>query len=174
MMSEQRASMQGNAVRPLPAVVIVMGVSGSGKSTIGSLLAGRLQWEFEDGDWFHPPANVEKIHKGIPLTDEDRGPWLHSIAAWLDQGRHEADADYKCRCSSAGAAMSAIGDRTGYQSWSTSRKRGSCPHRTPPTAFHAAEACAASSRARGALAAKSDLLDRAAARRIAWRKFCRR
>jgi gluconokinase len=89
MMSEQRASLQGEAVRKLPAVVIVMGVSGSGKSTIGSLLAGRLQWEFEDGDWFHSPANVEKMHKGVALTDEDRWPWLDSIAAWIDRTRHE-------------------------------------------------------------------------------------
>jgi gluconokinase len=89
MMSEERVSKQGEAVRLLPAVVIVMGVSGCGKSTIGSLLAGRLQWEFEDGDWFHPAANVEKMHKGIPLTDGDRGPWLHSIEAWIDKTRGE-------------------------------------------------------------------------------------
>jgi gluconokinase len=76
----------------IPAVIIVMGVSGSGKSTIGSLLAGRLAWEFEDGDWFHPAANVEKMHHGMPLTDEDRRPWLEAIAAFIDEtrkaGRH--------------------------------------------------------------------------------------
>ena len=59
---------------------------------IGALLAGRLQWEFEDGDWFHPPANVEKMRQGIPLTDEDRWPWLNAIAAYIDEvrrtGRH--------------------------------------------------------------------------------------
>jgi gluconokinase len=87
-MSEERVPLAGGAVRQ-PSVVIVMGVSGSGKSTIGSLLAGRLQWEFEDGDWFHPAANVEKMHKGIPLDDEDREPWLRSIAAWIDQTRGE-------------------------------------------------------------------------------------
>jgi gluconokinase len=87
-MPEERVAMPGGAVRQ-PSVVIVMGVSGSGKSTIGSLLAGRLQWEFEDGDWFHPAANVEKMHKGVALTDEDRGPWLDSIAAWIDGARGE-------------------------------------------------------------------------------------
>jgi gluconokinase len=87
MMSEQCEAMHGTAVRLLPSVVIVMGVSGSGKSTIGTLLAGRLQWEFEDGDWFHPAANVDKMHKGIPLTDDDRSPWLGAIAAWIDKTR---------------------------------------------------------------------------------------
>jgi gluconokinase len=64
-----------------------MGVSGSGKSTIGTILARRLNWDFEDADWFHPPANVEKMHKGAPLTDEDRWPWLNAIAAWIDEAR---------------------------------------------------------------------------------------
>jgi gluconokinase len=72
---------------PDPAVVIVMGVSGSGKSTIGALLALRLQWDFEDADWFHPAANVDKMHSGIPLTDEDRWPWLNAVAAWIDRTR---------------------------------------------------------------------------------------
>jgi gluconokinase len=73
---------------PAPAVVIVMGVSGCGKSTIGALLARRLQWEFQDADWFHPPSNVDKMHNGIPLTDQDRWPWLGAIAAWIDKARH--------------------------------------------------------------------------------------
>jgi gluconokinase len=68
-------------------VLVVMGVSGSGKSTVGALLAARLRWEFEDGDWFHPAANVDKMHKGIPLSDEDRWPWLRAIAAWIDDTR---------------------------------------------------------------------------------------
>jgi gluconokinase len=74
---------------PSPAVVIVMGVSGSGKSTIGTLLAMRLHWEYEDADWFHPAANVEKMHSGTPLTDQDRLPWLKAIAAWIDQSRQD-------------------------------------------------------------------------------------
>lgn len=72
---------------PAPAVMIVMGVSGSGKSTVGALLALRLRWEFEDADWFHPASNVDKMHSGIPLTDEDRWPWLDAIAAWIDKTR---------------------------------------------------------------------------------------
>jgi 6-phosphogluconolactonase len=71
----------------LPAVIVVMGVAGSGKSTIGALLAQRLAWRFEDADWFHPPANVEKMSSGQPLTDEDRMPWLHGIAAWIKATR---------------------------------------------------------------------------------------
>jgi gluconokinase len=72
---------------PPPAVVILMGVSGSGKSTVGALLASRLRWEFEDADWLHPASNVDKMHAGIPLTDEDRQPWLAAIAAWIDKTR---------------------------------------------------------------------------------------
>lgn len=73
-------------------VIVVMGVAGSGKSTIGSMLAHRLDWQFADADSFHPAANVEKMSRGVPLTDEDRFPWLEAIAAWMDrlgrEGRH--------------------------------------------------------------------------------------
>jgi gluconokinase len=76
-----------DASPPAPAVVIVMGVSGCGKSTIGALLAARLRWEFEDADWFHPASNIDKMHSGIPLTDEDRWPWLDAVAASIDTTR---------------------------------------------------------------------------------------
>jgi gluconokinase len=69
------------------SVIVVMGVSGSGKSTIASMLAHRLHWIYEDGDWFHPESNVEKMHHGEPLTDADRWPWLRAIAAWIDKTR---------------------------------------------------------------------------------------
>ena len=65
-------------------ILIVAGVAGSGKTTIGALLAGRLHWQFADADTFHPEANVAKMKAGIPLTDEDRQPWLHAITDWLD------------------------------------------------------------------------------------------
>lgn len=66
-------------------IVIVAGVAGSGKTTVGALLAGRLGWPFADADTFHPPANVEKMSRGEPLTDEDRVPWLRAIIAWMDE-----------------------------------------------------------------------------------------
>ena len=69
--------------------LIVMGVSGSGKTTLAALLARLLRWEFMDGDSLHPDANVQKMHGGVPLTDEDRWPWLRSIAAWIDGRRAE-------------------------------------------------------------------------------------
>jgi len=74
-----------------PPVLIIMGVSGCGKSTIGTLLAGRLQCGFEDADRFHPAANIGKMRQGIALTDEDRWPWLRAIAAFIDKmrGAHE-------------------------------------------------------------------------------------
>jgi gluconokinase len=61
------------------SVLILMGVAGSGKTTVGRLLAGELGWGFYDADDFHPRANVEKMARGVPLTDEDRRPWLRTL-----------------------------------------------------------------------------------------------
>jgi gluconokinase len=73
-------------------IVLVMGTTGSGKTTVGTLLAQRLGWEFSDGDSFHSRANIEKMKHGIPLTDEDRFPWLeaihHQMLTWNAQGRN--------------------------------------------------------------------------------------
>ncbi|MEG3845775.1 gluconokinase [Microcoleus sp. herbarium19] len=65
-------------------IAIVMGVSGSGKTTVGKLLAQSLNWEFSDADDFHPPANIEKMSLGIPLEDADRLPWLGQLQATID------------------------------------------------------------------------------------------
>ena len=71
-------------------IIILMGVSGSGKTTVGQRLAKALGWPFYDGDQFHPPANVAKMQQGMPLTDEDRWPWLQALRAhietWVQQG----------------------------------------------------------------------------------------
>lgn len=64
-------------------VLVIMGVSGSGKSTVAGLLAGWLGWELAEGDDMHPPANVAKMASGHPLTDADRWPWLDRVAAWI-------------------------------------------------------------------------------------------
>ncbi|MBN3896991.1 MAG: gluconokinase [Nostoc sp. NOS(2021)] len=73
-------------------IIIVMGVSGSGKTTIGKLLADSLEWEFSDADAFHSPENVEKMRRGIPLSEADRMPWLQdlqtAIKHWLQENKN--------------------------------------------------------------------------------------
>jgi carbohydrate kinase (thermoresistant glucokinase family) len=83
---------------PSPVVLVIMGVSGAGKSTIAALLAERLGWTFEEGDSLHPAANVEKMAAGIPLTDDDRWPWLAKIADWID-GRLDTGENGIITCS---------------------------------------------------------------------------
>ncbi|WP_407560273.1 gluconokinase [Streptomyces sp. 184] len=67
----------------VPTGLVVMGVSGAGKTTVARLLSDRLGWAFAEADDFHPRTNIEKMRAGTPLTDADRGPWLRAIAAWL-------------------------------------------------------------------------------------------
>ena len=70
-------------------ILVVMGVAGSGKTTVARMLAERLGWRFQEGDALHPPGNVAKMSAGTPLTDDDRWPWLHAIAAVIDGWRAE-------------------------------------------------------------------------------------
>ena len=70
-----------------PVIAVVMGVSGSGKTTVSALLAAALGCQFQEGDDLHPAANVEKMHSGTPLTDADRLPWLRKIAEEIDGWR---------------------------------------------------------------------------------------
>ncbi len=70
------------------STIVVMGVTGSGKSTVAAELVQRLDWDFAEGDDFHPPTNVAKMRAGQPLDDDDRWPWLRTVASWV--GEHEA------------------------------------------------------------------------------------
>jgi gluconokinase len=79
-------------------ILIVAGASGSGKTTVGALLAGRLHWRFADADTFHPKANIAKMLTGTPLTDADREPWLRAITDWMDD-RIAADESGVITCS---------------------------------------------------------------------------
>lgn len=79
-------------------VIVLMGVTGSGKTTVGKMLASELGWEFYDADDFHPEANVEKMRSGIPLTDDDRMPWLGALADLIEDA-HEKERNFVLACS---------------------------------------------------------------------------
>lgn len=81
-----------------PRHLVVMGVSGSGKTTIGTALAARLHREFAEGDDFHPPQNVAKMARGEPLGDADREPWLKALAEWI-AGHERAGRSTVLACS---------------------------------------------------------------------------
>lgn len=94
------------------SVLVLMGVSGSGKTTVGRQLAQTLGWEWMEGDALHPPANIAKMSAGVALTDEDRWPWLESVAATID-GWREAGKSGVVACSALRRAYRdiLIGDR---------------------------------------------------------------
>jgi gluconokinase/shikimate kinase len=95
-----------------PVVLVLMGVSGSGKTTVAALLAGRLGWAFEEGDALHPQANVDKMSAGHALTDADRAPWLARIADWVD-ARLDAGENGIVTCSALKRSYRAVIDRRG-------------------------------------------------------------
>ena len=101
------------AKRPaLPVVLVLMGVSGCGKTTVGELLAERLHWPYEEGDALHPPANVAKMAAGHPLDDADRAPWLAKVADWVD-AQLDAGRSGVITCSSLKRSYRALIDRRG-------------------------------------------------------------
>jgi carbohydrate kinase (thermoresistant glucokinase family) len=104
------------AAKVAPAVLVVMGVSGSGKSTIAAELQRVLGWPFQEGDDLHPPANVEKMRSGHPLDDADRLPWLRAVARWID-GQLTARAPGIITCSNLKRAYRdiTIGNRRGVR-----------------------------------------------------------
>ena len=96
----------------LPAVLVLMGVSGCGKTTVAQILAERLHWAFEEGDALHPQANVDKMAAGHPLTDADRAPWLAKVADWVD-ARLDAGECGVITCSALKRSYRALIDRRG-------------------------------------------------------------
>jgi gluconokinase len=72
-------------------ILVLMGVSGSGKTTIGKVLARQLSWTFLDADDYHPAANIEKMHRGVPLNDDDRRPWLQALRRRIEQACSQSE-----------------------------------------------------------------------------------
>lgn len=107
---------QEAAKKLAPAVLVVMGVSGAGKSTIAAELHRILGWPFQEGDDLHPPANVAKMRAGHPLDDADRRPWLQAVAGWID-GQLAARAPGIITCSDLKRAYRdiTIGNRRGVR-----------------------------------------------------------
>ena len=96
----------------VPVVLVLMGVSGSGKTTVAKLIADRLDWAFEEGDALHPPANVAKMAAGHPLDDDDRAPWLAKVADWVDE-RLDGGESGVITCSALKRRYRALIDRRG-------------------------------------------------------------
>lgn len=96
----------------LPVVLVLMGVSGCGKTTVAQLLAERLHWAYEEGDALHPAANVAKMAAGHPLDDTDRAPWLAKVADWVD-AQLDAGRSGVITCSALKRSYRALIDRRG-------------------------------------------------------------
>jgi len=102
--------MRAEAARPV--VLVVMGVSGSGKSTVAGLLANRLGWPFAEGDALHPPSNIDKMSRGQALTDADRRQWLDAVAQWVG-ARLDAGQDGLITCSALKRSYRDVIDQRG-------------------------------------------------------------
>jgi gluconokinase len=98
--------------RASPTVLVLMGVAGSGKTTVANILASRLGWPFAEGDALHPQSNIEKMRAGNPLTDADRAEWLQRVADWVDE-RLEAGQNGVITCSALKRSYRDLIDRRG-------------------------------------------------------------
>lgn len=112
--SVPRSAPDSATVTPMtnPVVLVVMGVSGCGKTTVAALLAGRLGWPFEEGDALHPQSNIDKMRAGHPLTNDDRGPWLEKVAEWVEE-RLDAGENGLITCSALKRAYRDVINRRG-------------------------------------------------------------
>jgi gluconokinase len=95
-----------------PVVLVLMGVSGSGKTTVAAILAGRLGWPFQEGDALHSQSNIEKMKAGQPLNDADRGGWLATVAEWIE-GRLDAGENGLVTCSALKRSYREVINRRG-------------------------------------------------------------
>ncbi len=99
-----------------PLVVVLMGVSGCGKTTTGTRLSKKLGWPFRDADSFHPAANIEKMSRGIALDDDDRRPWLDAISVWIDERLAQGEPGIvSCSALKRAYRRRIVGDRRGVQ-----------------------------------------------------------
>jgi gluconokinase len=103
----------GQETTERPLVLVLMGVSGCGKTTVAEILTERLGWAYEEGDTLHPQANVEKMAAGHPLDDADRVPWLEKVADWIE-GRLGADENGVITCSALKRAYREVLNRRGH------------------------------------------------------------
>src|SRR3954462_9740129 len=103
----------GRTPQTVDPVLVLMGVSGSGKSTVAGIIAGAMGWDLQEGDALHPPANVAKMASGHPLTDADRWPWLEKVAEWIE-GQLDAGKNGVVTCSSLKRSYRDILNRRGY------------------------------------------------------------
>jgi gluconokinase len=110
MRTERDSSISSPIAKPV--ILVFMGVSGSGKTTVAAILAGRLGWPFEEGDALHPQSNIEKMAAGQALSDEDRALWLEKVARWVEE-RLDADENGLITCSALKRSYREVINRRG-------------------------------------------------------------